>query len=608
MVHALPTQPHIADRSETSLDDADEPTEAQRLFNAHETNMQNVRERYGADLSGMDAGELLALEALVIEQLAQLPQQQLTNASDDEDSSLSLADISRVAEENHRRFYNFQCRLALLLEGWFETVEARDATLAHKGKQPFKNAKDFIARLNGIDIKEVERRLRIATANPTKPGASKMRAAKIEKAMAQGKIDPASANYIIDRLRSIRAASKRAGATDAQADQLVATKEGEFLAKALHAGPDEVRKFADRVKRSTNRQFTKPGTKLTPKQRQFEEGLRFVSPLGDNHVRLDWVISKWQYRHVLERLRQHINNLRSEISRLNETPPDNHTKKKSGAERITPADDEYEIPQLYDDRTAAQRWSNFVLDILETGLVLTSFPAGKAQDTLAQHGLRDVEQNPGSQNSSGTTPHEEHPEDVAPSGVVIPGLGSLVNVAPEVTIGLQYADLVGRYLDFGSEDHAVQSEIAALLEGRKPFPELYDYELMDLDWATLRRMSCDASVIPAVLNSRGEPLDVGRAQRAFPKSIRRAVILRDGGCAYPGCNMPHIYSEIHHIQPWQEHGPTSLDNAVMVCRFHHMVIHQSDVMVRTNAENFPEFLLNSAGQEAVWVRNLMHRG
>jgi hypothetical protein len=607
MVHPLPTQPHLADRSDSSHNAAAEPTEAQRLFNAHETNMQNVRERYGADLSGMDAGELLALESLVIEQLAQLPQQQLTNTRDDEDSSLSLADISRVAEENHRRFYNFQCRLALLLEGWFETVEARDATLAHTGKQPFKNAKDFIARLNGIDIKEVERRLRIATANPTKPGASKMRAAKIEKAMAQGKIDPASANYIIDRLRSIRAASKRAGATDAQADQLVATKEGEFLAKALHAGPDEVRKFADRVKRSTNRQFTKPGTKLTPKQRQYEEGLRFVSPLGDNHVRLDWVISKWQYRHVLERLRQHINNLRSEISRLNEAPPDKHTKKKSGAERITPADDEYEIPQLYDDRTAAQRWSHFVLDILETGLVLNSLPAGQAQDTLDQHTA-----SPGVQEFDSSVPsahhNEAHPEDTAPSGAVIPGLGRLVNVTPRVTVGLQYADLAGRYLDFGSADADVQAEIAALLEGRKPFPELYDYETMELDWATLRLMSCDASVIPAVLNSKGEPLDVGRAQRAFPSSIRRAVILRDGGCAYPGCNMPHIYSEIHHIQPWQEHGPTSLDNAVMLCRFHHMVIHQSDVMVRTNAENFPEFLLNSASQEAVWVRNLMHRG
>lgn len=603
MVHPTAAIPHaVDDLADGSANGGVETTETQRLFRAHETTMTRLRAQYGADIAQMSPGELLALQSLVTEQLATISDEVLTETTQ-QDAELSPAELSRIAEENHRRFYNFQCRLALLLEGWFESVEARGATLAHKGKRPFKNAKDFIARLNGIDAKEVERRLRIATANPTKPGASKMCAAKIEKAMAQGKIDPSSANYIIDRLRSIRAASKRAGASDAQADRLVATKEGEFLTKALHAGPDEVRKFADRVKRSTNRQFTKPGTKLTSKQRQYEEGLRYVSPLGDNHVRLDWVITKWQYRHVLERLRQYINNLRSEISRLNEGPPDPQTRKKSGAERITPADGEFEIPQLYDDRTTAQRWSHFLLDILETGLVLTSPPADKAQDMVTKYATGNGVTNVGHSDEEKTAA-----EDIAPSGVHIPGLGRLVNVFPQVTVGLQYADLVGTYLDFGSEDPSVQAEIAARLEGRKPFPELYDYESMDLDWATLRLMSCNASIIPAVLNSKGEPLDVGRAQRAFPAGIRRAVILRDGGCAYPGCKMPHIYSEIHHIQPWQDNGSTSLDNAVMLCRFHHMIIHQTDVLVRTNDEQFPEFLLEPSCPKATWIRNLMHRG
>jgi hypothetical protein len=568
--------------------------------------MAMLRQRYGPALAELNPGELLAFQSLVIEQLAAVSDRQLSETLQKDDDALSLGDVARIAEENHRRFYNFQCRLALLLEGWFETIEARGATLAHRGKQPFKHAKDFIARLVGVDMKEVERRLRIATANPTKPGASKMRAAKIEQAMAQGQIDPSSANYIIDRLRSIRAASKRAGATDAQADRLVATKEGEFLAKALHAGPDEVRKFADRVKRSTNRRFTQPGTKLTPKQRQYEEGLRFVSPLGDNHVRLDWVITKWQYRHVLERLRQHINNLRSEISRINQTSQDPEEARKSGAERITPANDEYEMPQLYDDRTTAQRWSHFLLDILETGLVLTSSTAGKVHEGLTEH--PEAETDVGALDEPPSSQSEVSADDIAPSGAVIPGLGKLVNVAPSVLIGLQYSDLAGTYLDFGSEDPNVQAEIAALVEGRKPFPELYDYDTMDLDWATLRLMACNASLIPAVLNSKGEPLDVGRAQRAFPSSIRRAVVLRDGGCAYPGCNMPHIYSEIHHITPWQDHGSTALENAVMLCRFHHMVIHQTDVLVRTNEHNLPEFLLANDGPEARWVRNLMHRG
>src|SRR5699024_2228480 len=292
------------------------------------------------------------------------------------------------------------------------------------------------------------------------------------------------------------------GATDEQADRLVATKEGELLAKALQAGPDEVRKFADRVKRCTNRQFTKPGTRLTPKQRQYEEGLRYVSPLGDNHIRLDWVLTKWQYRNVLERLRRQVNNLRKEISRINDEEhlnPDG--SRKSGAERITAADEEYEIPMLYDNRTPAQRWSHFLLDILETGIVLTSLPAGNAQDQINQHS------NNVDQSSSNSESENVHPEDITPSGVIIPGLGRLVNVVPEVTIGLQFSDLAGKYLDFGSDDVHVQREIAALIECRKPFPELYDYEAMDLEWAQLRMMACNASIIPAVLNSKSEPLD-----------------------------------------------------------------------------------------------------
>lgn len=584
-----------------------ELSETQRLFPSHAATVQRLRAQYGEDLDAMDVGEVLAMQSLIHQRLDKTTDDELampTSTSNGTEPSLSLGDISRIVEENHRRHYNLLCRFSTLLEDWFETPEARGATLAHKGKHAFKDARDFQSRLNGIDQIEVERRLRIAGANPSKPGASKMRAAKIQRAMGDGKIDPASANYIIDRLRSIRAATKRAGGTDDQADRLVATKEGEFLAKALNASPAEVRRFADRVKRGTNRQFTGPDRRLTPKQRQYEEGLRFISPLGDNHVRLDWVLTKWQYKHVLERLRQQVNNLRSQISRINETVDTaDNANRPSGAGRITPADEEYEIPMLYDNRTVAQRWSHFLLDILETGIILTSFASGKAQASIDAHNLR------GSDQKSEIERFDEiPPEDIAPSGAVIPGLGQLVNAAPSVTIGLQYADLAGRYLDFGSKDLNVQAEIAALIEGRKAFPELYDYDTMDMDWATLRQMACNAAIIPAVLNSKGEPLDVGRAQRAFPASVRRAVILRDGGCAYPGCKMPHIYSDIHHIVHWQNNGPTSLQNAVMLCRFHHGVIHDTEILVRLNDDQLPEFLLEPNTAEANWVRNLMHRG
>jgi hypothetical protein len=56
--------------------------------------------------------------------------------------------------------------------------------------------------------------------------------------------------------------------------------------------------------------------------------------------------------------------------------------------------------------------------------------------------------------------------------------------------------------------------------------------------AEARRWACDAKIIPVVLGGRSEPLDVGRAMRTVPLSIRRALVARDRGCAFPGCDRP----------------------------------------------------------------------
>ena len=56
--------------------------------------------------------------------------------------------------------------------------------------------------------------------------------------------------------------------------------------------------------------------------------------------------------------------------------------------------------------------------------------------------------------------------------------------------------------------------------------------------AALRRLCCDAAVVPVVLGGAGQPLDVGRATRTIPDGLRRAVAARDRGCAFPGCDRP----------------------------------------------------------------------
>lgn len=84
-----------------------------------------------------------------------------------------------------------------------------------------------------------------------------------------------------------------------------------------------------------------------------------------------------------------------------------------------------------------------------------------------------------------------------------------------------------------------------------------------------RRLACDCDIIPMVLNSLGIPLDVGRAERLVNAHLRSALVARDGGCVFPGCDRGGSECEAHHIQPWWAGGVTSLDNLVLLCPSHH---------------------------------------
>ncbi|WP_210505195.1 HNH endonuclease signature motif containing protein [Naasia sp. SYSU D00057] len=87
--------------------------------------------------------------------------------------------------------------------------------------------------------------------------------------------------------------------------------------------------------------------------------------------------------------------------------------------------------------------------------------------------------------------------------------------------------------------------------------------------ATARRLACEADIIPVVLGGESEPLDLGERRRLFATNQRLALALRDGGCIWPGCPEPPARCEAAHVKPWWAHGPTDLDNGVLLCRFHH---------------------------------------
>jgi uncharacterized protein DUF222/HNH endonuclease len=89
-----------------------------------------------------------------------------------------------------------------------------------------------------------------------------------------------------------------------------------------------------------------------------------------------------------------------------------------------------------------------------------------------------------------------------------------------------------------------------------------------------RRVACDASVSRVITASASAPLEVGRRTPVVPAAFRRAVVVRDGGCRFPGCDRPPGWCDAHHIRHWADGGETAVDNLVLLCRPHHRMVHQ----------------------------------
>jgi hypothetical protein len=99
-----------------------------------------------------------------------------------------------------------------------------------------------------------------------------------------------------------------------------------------------------------------------------------------------------------------------------------------------------------------------------------------------------------------------------------------------------------------------------------------------------RLLACDCAVIPAVLDSAGDVLDIGCKSRIWPIAIRRAIELRDRTCRHVDCAAPAEHCDIHHQVHWADGGPTTYDNGILACRNHHTQIHKYGATIGPNKQ------------------------
>ncbi|MBD3923887.1 DUF222 domain-containing protein [Nocardioides cavernae] len=100
-----------------------------------------------------------------------------------------------------------------------------------------------------------------------------------------------------------------------------------------------------------------------------------------------------------------------------------------------------------------------------------------------------------------------------------------------------------------------------------------------------RRLACEAGIIPAVLGTSSQTLDLGRTARLFTKAQRIALGLRDGGCTAKGCETSASGCHAHHDDPWSRLGLTDLTNGRLLCPRHHRLAHDSRYAMTIHADN-----------------------
>ncbi len=109
-----------------------------------------------------------------------------------------------------------------------------------------------------------------------------------------------------------------------------------------------------------------------------------------------------------------------------------------------------------------------------------------------------------------------------------------------------------------------------LLTGQLKNAGLIDDTPIDLD--ELRRIACDAALIPAIFTAEGVPLYLGRKQRSATRAQKLALYARDKHCV--NCGLRATACDVHHIKPWEHGGRTSINNLVLLCPTCHTQTHK----------------------------------
>ncbi|GAB5077943.1 HNH endonuclease signature motif containing protein [Arthrobacter sp. AD-310] len=323
--------------------------------------------------------------------------------------------------------------------------------------------------------------------------------------------------------------------------------EHQLTTTAATADPD----FLTRVARRWADTINADGTEPTEEALRHTQGAFIRKPRHGLH-HLEIFATSAQYEHLATAMNAATNPRTSDNTANHSSNHPAHVTDGHDNDTGNVTDGHGNDPDL-DRRTRPQRQLDGILSALTAGLTTNQLPTtgGNRPQIIATINYQDLFPHTGAHTRRGPGTHAPHPEpDTTHEPAPRPG----------------HPNRAGSRTGTGT--FAFTGPIAA---------------------ATLRKLACDADIIPAILGTNGEILDLGRKTRLFTPAQRLALTARDQGCAFPNCTAPAPWCEAHHITYWSHGGDTSINNGVLLCSHHHHLIHKEQWTI-TVQHGIPTFI------------------
>lgn len=119
--------------------------------------------------------------------------------------------------------------------------------------------------------------------------------------------------------------------------------------------------------------------------------------------------------------------------------------------------------------------------------------------------------------------------------------------------------------------------------------------------ATVARLACAGGFQTVTVDRHGKVLDLGREQRLYSTTQRTALAVRDGGCLWPDCDRPPSWCEAHHIDAWRDGGRTDIDRGVLLCRYHHLQLHNGGWRIHLRSGRYWLEPPPGSGKPGAWL-------